>query len=226
METHGMLFLTIFINLTMGQTKEDFQIMKEMMVDMNRRLSVSEEKLAKTEAELAATKNYLSEALAMTKLDLVSEADELKREVAILKAPPFLHICGYNEILSISNQTITYGFLVYSSMNTEGGGLDITTGVFTAPLGGSYTVYWNLVADVKSETNSEIYLQKNGESLRESRTFSKYSGPSGYVLDQGGRTLVLHLGAGDTLQLYSGNSNAFPLFHITFCVSLTTSDIV
>merc|ERR1719317_1387864 len=227
METHGMLFLTIFISLTMGQTKDDFQIMKEMVVDMNRRLSVSEEKLAKTEAELAATKNYMSEALAMTKADLVSKADELKREVAILKAPLFIHVCGsHDQPLTISHRPITYTSLPYSSTNTEGGGLDITTGVFTAPLGGSYTVYWNLVADVKSETNSEIFLQKNGESLRESRTFSKYSGPSGYVLDQGGRTLVLYLGAGDTLQLYSGNSNAFPLFHITFCVSLTTSDIV
>merc|ERR1719317_1718911 len=212
METHGMLFLTIFISLTMGQTKEDFQIMKEMMVDMNGRLSVSEEKLAKTEAELAATKNYLSEALAMTKLDLVSEADELKREVAILKAPPFLHICGYNEILSISNQTITYGFLVYSSMNTEGGGLDITTGVFTAPLGGSYTVYWNLVAQVHSETYSEIFLQKNYENIWVSRTFSKFTGPSGLLLDQGGRTMLLHLGPGDTLQLYRDKSNA-TLFH-------------
>ena len=160
--------------------------MKEMMVDMNRRLSVSVEKLAKTDAVLVATKKYLSEALAMTKADLVSEADELRREVAILKAPLFLHVCGsHDEPLTISHRPITYTSLPYSSTNIEGGGLDITTGVFTAPLGGSYTVYWNLVADVHSETYSEIYLQKNYTNIRESRTFSTYTGPSGTVLDQG-----------------------------------------
>merc|ERR1712013_4564 len=101
----------------------------EMMAEMN-------ERLVRTEAELAITKNEL----ALTK----ARADELEREVAIVRAPPYIHSCGsHDDVLSGSTGTIPYTSLLYSSTNTEGGGLDISTGVFTAPHGGSYTVYWD-----------------------------------------------------------------------------------
>merc|ERR1719430_1527610 len=130
----------------------------EMKIEMNERLSVTEVKLAKTEAELAAAKDALTKAisdqaenhaitkdelaitkddLAMTKEALMSKTDDLEREVAILKAPPFIHACGSrNDSLSGYSQPIPYTSLLYASTNTEGGGLDITTGVFTAPWGG------------------------------------------------------------------------------------------
>merc|ERR1719320_1684842 len=120
--------------------------------------------------------------------------------------------------------TIPYTSLLYSSTNTEGGGLDISTGVFTAPHGGSYTVYWDTSAELDSGEFVRIYLQKDGENILESKHYSGYTGPSGVVQEQGGRTIIVDLGVGDTLQLYTEYGHG-TIYYTTFCVSLTTPDI-
>merc|ERR1719317_1703631 len=252
--------IMVIITITVGQAKEDLEIMNDMMsemnerlvrteaelivtkdalmssideldtmketkMEMNERLSLAEKKLAKTESELAATKDDLAIAKAdhaITK----EKTDELVREVTNFRAPPYIHACGSNtNFLSFQSHTIPYTSLLYSSTNTEGGGLDIITGVFTAPWGGSYTVYWDTTAYLLSGEYVYIYLQKNGGSIKESVHFSAYYGPSGFVYEQGGRTIIVYLGEGDTLQLYrDAGSNG--ISHTTFCVSLTTFDIV
>ena len=62
-------------------------------------------------------------------------------------------------------------------------------------------------------------------SIQESLHSSYYIGPdqSG-VQDQGGRTLVLHLDRGDTLDLYCDNCSA-GIGRTTFCVSLSQADV-
>merc|ERR1719489_99026 len=145
-----MILIMVLITLTMGQAKEDLDIMKEMMaemkMEMNERLSLSEGKLAKVESELSITNEAL-----------MSRTDELEREVAILRALPFLHVCGTNGAYLYGNSgTVQYSSLLYSSTNTEGGGLDIITGVFTAPTGGSYTVSWDTQADLGHVENVRI----------------------------------------------------------------------
>merc|ERR1719244_1467873 len=178
----------------MGQAKDEYGTMKEMMVEMNERLSLAE------------------------------------RELAILRAMPVIHTCGsHSDDLSGSFMTIPYTSLLYSSTNTEGGGLDITTGVFTAPAGGTYTVSWDTSVVLTSGGGLWIYLQKNGETIQESELWSSfYNGVSnghGHVYDQGGRTMVVYLAMGDTLQLYRGDGTG-RIRSTTFCVSLTTPDIV
>ena len=128
-----------------------------MIADMN-------EHLAKTEAELAATK---------------ARTDELEREVAILRDPSYIYACGSNEYLPGSSGTIPYTSLIYSSINTEGRGQDITTGVFTAPHGG---FYWDTSARLESGEWLKINLQKNGGTIQESEHYSYYGGPSGFEL--------------------------------------------
>merc|ERR1719320_231702 len=206
----------VIITITVGQAKEDLEIMKDMMsemnlrlvrteaelivtkdalmssideldtmkemkMEMNERLSLAEQKFAKTESELAATKDDLAIAKAdhaITK----EKTDELVREVANFRAPPYIHACGSNtNFLSFQSHTIPYTSLLYSSTNTEGGGLDITTGVFTAPWGGSYTVYWDTNINVYSGQTVVIYLQKNGDTIEESRhvcTFKRNISPN------------------------------------------------
>merc|ERR1712055_722439 len=171
--------------------------MKEMMPEMNERLAKTEAELTLTKDELAATKDELAvtkdalakavidqtefyaitKDLAITKDALMSKTDELEREVAILKAPPYSHACGshYNG-LSDRSGTIPYTSLLYSSTNTEGGGLDITTGVFTAPWGGSYTVSWDTTVYLESVEYAFIFLQKNGNIIDESEHYSRYFG--------------------------------------------------
>merc|ERR1712013_483876 len=214
------IVLMVLITLTMGQAKQDFDTMKDMMAEMNERLSLAEGKLAKPEDELTAAKDDLAntkdvlaltkDELAITKDDLAvakddlaitkARTDELEREVAIVRAPPYINCCGsHYDVLSASSGTIPYTSLLYSSTNTEGGGLDISTGVFTAPHGGSYTVYWDTTAYLDSGERVSIYVQKNGENIQEPKHYSRYTGPSGWVGDQGGRTIIVYLALGDTL---------------------------
>ena len=175
------------------------------MMDINECLLQSREKLSKTDAELKVRKDDLASAkdalaevmidlatikdnLVTAKDDLVPETDGLEREVTIMKAPLLLHVCGSNtDFLSISYQTIPFPSLLYSSTNTEGGGLDMDSGVFT---GGSYTVYWGTTARLDYGEYVNIYLQKNGENIQESLQVSAYTGPSGWVYDQGKVLLI------------------------------------
>ena len=95
----------------------------------------------------------------------------LEKEVTILGDPPHLHMCGsYNGGLSNYNSsTITFSKLLYSATNTEGGGLDLMSGVFTAPWGGSYTVTWSIRSYSISRNDNIIYLYKNSNQVKESR---------------------------------------------------------
>ena len=72
------------------------------------------------------------------------------------------------------------------STNTVEGGLDISTGVFSSPHPGSYTISWSLdVQDDVDDHYLELYLRKNSENIIESRINSQYTGPSGRIHDQG-----------------------------------------
>ena len=95
-----------------------------------------------------------------------AKTDELEREVAILRAPPYIYSCGsHSGPLPGSTGTIPYTSLLYSSTNTEGGGLDINTGIFTAP-------HWDTSAVIYSGEYIKIILQKNGETIEESEQLS------------------------------------------------------
>merc|ERR1712037_915400 len=195
-------------------------------------LAVALTDIASTKVELAATRDDLATSLndlATTKDDLATTKTalmELELEVTRVKEPPFIHACGsYSGWLTIVSSTIPYSSLLYSSTNMPGvGGLDTETGVFTAPHPGSYTLTWSTYAiGGAGDPSVHIYLYKNGQRIQESRHVSSYSGPSGLVADQGGRTLVQHLALGDTLELYCDDCSA-EIWYTTFCVSLSTPD--
>merc|ERR1711892_805091 len=206
----GMV-LGIF-TITLVEPNDDLE---NIVKEMNGRMLLLETKNIQLEAELK-----------MTKAELISKDLELERDVSIIRNPPFIHSCAYQYTTSITSETIPYNRLLYSSTNTEGGGLDIARGVFTSPLAGSYTVTWSLQAtDHADDSQVIIYLRQNGQNIDESFHQSYYNGGSGYIHDQGGRTLVLHLDMGDTLDLYCYDCSA-DIYHTTFCVSLSTADIV
>ena len=70
-----------------------------------------------------------------------------------------------------------------------------------------------------------INLRKNGQNIDESLHYSRYTGPSGYAYDQGGRTLVVHLDSEDTMDLFCNECSA-GIDDVTFCVSLSQADVV
>merc|ERR1719187_230050 len=121
-----------------------------MMRDMNIRVQRAEEKWTKTEDKLAEALIDLSEtkkAQIETKTILMKKNNELESEITRMRNPPYMHACGYIFYTDIKSGTIPYSRLLYSSTNTEGGGLDIASGVFTSSHPGSYTVTWSLEAD-------------------------------------------------------------------------------
>ena len=113
---------------------------------------------------------------------VLAENDNLKREISTLRNPPHLHVCGGSKSNWIHNDSriIDNTTLLYSSTNTEGGGLDIATGVFTSPWPGSYTVTWSLITrNYQGESEFDINLRKNsqivGESLYASQFYIAYN---------------------------------------------------
>ena len=69
----------------------------------------------------------------------------------------------------------------YHSTNTEGGGLDHGSGVFTAPHPGTYTVWWSLSAENDSNENEVgVVLRKNGADIAETfhQSYLKNENPS------------------------------------------------
>ena len=166
MEVPSKIFFLVLFTLSFGEpAKDDIEIMKKMMLEMNERVSIAEEKLLKTEENMSAALTDLSNAkidlataldeLATTNDNLATTNDnlattkvalmELEKEVSRVKEPPFIHACGsHTGSLHINSQTVPYSALLYSSTNRPGvGGLDTETGVFTAPHPGSYTVTWS-----------------------------------------------------------------------------------
>eukprot|EP00090_Calanus_glacialis_P025412 TRINITY_DN3970_c0_g1_i1.p1 TRINITY_DN3970_c0_g1~~TRINITY_DN3970_c0_g1_i1.p1 ORF type:complete len:239 (-),score=71.74 TRINITY_DN3970_c0_g1_i1:118-777(-) len=214
------ILVVIFMLVTRGGAKDDLEnivneMKEEMRMEMNERLALNEEKMMK---ELKQTQGEL--------LELKTENVQLKLDMSFLKDPPFFHACGYQGVvIKITGQTVPYKSLLYSSTNIEGGDLDIDTGILTTPQSGSYTVTWSLSAeDDAGDTAVQVLLRKNGQNIVESEHVSYYSGSTGVAWDQGGRTMILHLAKGDTLDLYCIDCSA-GIGAITFCASLSTSDV-
>jgi len=200
-------------------TKEDLKTKDVSIGQLEKDISATKENLLSTKAELLTIIDYLKTKDATIKY--------LEREVSNLRDPPFTFACGaHYDFLSITSTTISYSTLLYSSTNVDGPhGLDISDGVFTAGYPGTYTATWSLTANDDAEDHFvQIYLRKNGETIEESLHSSWYTGSSGWVTDQGGRTLVLHLGRGDTLDLYCKDCSA-GMYYTTFCVSLSQADV-
>ena len=140
--------------------------------------------------------------------------------------PIWTYICGFQWTVSIISQTIPYSTLLYFSSNIPDAGLDIVTGVFTSGYAGTYSVSWSLTADDDStEPIVSIYLRKNGINIDESLHWSGLIASDGGIQDQGGRSLLLHLDRGDTLDLCCQNCSA-GIDYTTFCVSLVHPDTV
>ena len=184
----------------LAETKTELEDTKTELLETKIVLAETRTDLAQTKTELAETKTVLAESkndlntalndLAKTQKEtktvLMKKNNELESEITRMRNPPYMHACGYQGYTYIKSATIPYSTLLYSSTNTEGGGLDIASGVFTSSWPGSYTITWSLQANNNPADNYVyIYLQHNGHNIQESEHFSFYSGVSGTVQDQG-----------------------------------------
>jgi hypothetical protein len=167
------------------KTQEELKKTQEVVLELQTRNIQLEERIRIAEDDQCATKDDLT----ATKNALNTKDQELEMDVSFLKNPPFFHACGarHGWLSHITSQTISYSSLLYSSTNTEGGDLNIASGVFTCPYPGSYSVTWSLMAKDHSDdkTSTVIYLRQNGQDIEESVYYSHYTGSTGYVQDLG-----------------------------------------
>jgi len=146
----------------------------------------------------------------------------VKTDITALKG--YINTCAYHDGTRIKSKTITYDKLLLSSSNLGqlGEGLNIKTGLFTAPATGDYMVTYSLWTGLDNgDSRVYIFIMKKGVKIGESQHQSAYSGSSGFVIDQGGRSIIIHLAKGETTSLYCQDCSA-NVYDITFCVSLTT----
>merc|ERR1711935_36088 len=141
-----------------------------------------------------------------------------EKSINVLRSPPAIFYCGYRGRASASYSVLTFDSLSYSYNNQHNGGLDPETGIFTSPTPGIYSMTWSLTArNEAGDQNVRIYLMKNGARVHESIHFSYYTGASGRVSDEGGRTLIIDLLEGETLSMFCENCSA-EVFNVNFCV--------
>ena len=212
MENIVKIVMAALIMMTIVEAEEELEVVvKEMMMEM---------KMMKW--DLRSTKEEL-----LIQIDAKDNSIyELERGLSSLKNPSQTFACaGHYSVLSTTRQAISYSNLLYFSSNVAGAGLNITSGQFISGVAGSYTVTWSLRAINDAGDHSvHINLRKNGQNIDESLHYSRYTGPSGYAYDQGGRTLVVHLDSGDTMDLFCNECSA-GIDDITFCVSLSQADV-
>ena len=146
-----------------GKADDDQQ---DILKEISRMMDETANDLLHMKEEIAATKRELAD----TKADNDAKdaiIDKLNRDVSYLKDIPYMYMCGFQtQVQQTETQTINYNQLFFSSTNTEDGGLDIATGVFTAPTPGTYTVTWSLTANAyQGFPWIDVFLRHNGEKI-------------------------------------------------------------
>merc|ERR1712133_357965 len=154
------------------------------------------------------------------KLELDEMRAEMKsmisKEVSkAMKEIPYVMVCSYQNEWTAPDATITSEFSV-----NGGGDMDLESGTFTAVPPGHYTITLNGQAELQAGQQVDVYIHRNGELLLEGEW---HSWAAEYTLDQGSRSVILHLSAGDVVHLGTGIFDG-TIWRLVFCVSLTGYD--
>jgi len=143
-----------------------------------------------------------------------SSCDELQKrfnalEQKVNEETPYLSVCAYSSGVKKGTTVITYERVTHAATNLKEGGLDTCSGVFTAGLAGTYSVSWSGYSSARGG-GSSVSLAKNGGSV---------SGTTCTWTLQG-RSIVIELKKGDTLNLRYEDWNDYGYDKISFCVNL------
>merc|ERR1711915_207646 len=195
MKTMSCLFLVIKIS---------------MPADFDKKLENMREEF---QLEMIELEERLEKAIAMNQ--------EQAAEINSLREVPVIYQCGYQDFTGSLNAYVPYDSLYFSHTNewTSDGGLDTNTGIFTAPVPGTYIItYSALIDDDDWDTSARLFIVKNEGFIQE----SKHESAGGTTVnDQGGRTLILHLSLGDRVGLWCTDCSAY-VYDILTCFYLAS----
>jgi len=223
-------------NLVLNELKAENFDLKKNIQTLENKMQAKGDELKKDFQEMKAENSALKDITAelTVKTDqLECKATEIERDVSFLKNPPHYHICVYQHFTSVRSSNVQFQKELYSDCNMCDGeegnspaNFDLASGVYTNGWPGTYTVTWDLYAyNIHGNPIVSVYLRKNGVNIEESLHYSSYSGSSGLVRDQGGRTMILRMESGDTLSLWCQDCST-EIDRITFCISLNTFDVL
>merc|ERR1719334_879384 len=161
------------------------------------------------------------------------EFKKLEISMETFKNPPISYICAYKSEAHISRNTLTFDSIYYKRTNeyTKDGGQNLATGIYTAPVSGTYTVTYNLRSYVHDGNMLTLFLKKNGITIVESLHRSEIKGASAAgsvaadMWEQGGKSLVTHLAKGDTMELFCANCASLSyrddgVYDVLLCIEL------
>merc|ERR1712233_285548 len=205
--------------------------------DLQKRMKKGEEEMKEAEVQF---ENRVEEEVASLKSELRMEiADfqnqcqaEVKSEVekvlptAVeqgLRDLPFEMVCAYQDKwYHASNSIIAYDRITVEFNNSDrpggaDGSMNIETGVFTTVTSGFYIVTFSATVVVYEGQYTTMYLHRNGAQVDESYYHTSKRSGSGYIIEQGSKTVILHLLAGDPLDLRTVENN-YEVRQITLCL--------
>merc|ERR1711915_153615 len=193
----------------------DFEELKASVVDFK--------ELKATVVALKAENDELKDTVDVMK----SENAELVEDISFLKNAPFYHLCVYQDFTNAEWDVIKFDKELYMECNLcDEANFNLNTGVYNNGWPGTYTVSWNSwVEAFHGNSPTIIYLRKNGKIIDEARQYSYLNNDNGWLGEQGGRTMLIRMDAGDTLDLFCYDCSD-EVHDITFTISLSTFDVV
>jgi len=143
-----------------------------------------------------------------------------------LRDLPFEMVCAYKGEWSAANGAISYDrtTVEFNDSDRPGGAdgsMNIETGVFTAVSSGYYIVTYSGKVRVHPGEYTYMYLYHNEVQVQESIfvTYGDVGDSGSYIRDNGSRTMILHLLAGDTVDLWT-TSNSDRVYNINLCLNM------
>merc|ERR1719151_9941 len=126
-----------------------------------------------------------------------------------LRNLPFEMVCAYRELWEtkgvVKYDNITVEFNNSDRPGGADGTMNIETGVFTTITSGYYIITFSAFADVHGRGSTSMYLHHNGTIVPESSIATSLimgDQDNDWIRAQGSRTVILHLLAGDTVDLW------------------------
>merc|ERR1719430_2293136 len=195
-------------------------ITDNMIWKMEIRIQNMEEQIERGEKNVKKVGDQFDEKICELENRLAKYEMRLQSKLADVKEVPYLEVCGYQDEWYKSPSTISYDSILseYHSGGGEGQ-LDITTGIFTAGTPGFYTVTYSGRSAVDPDQYVLMYLYHNGVRVDQSEWVTYLSDGDQRMEDQGSRTLTIHLGQGDILELRAEDFTG-ELFRLVFCLFL------
>jgi|ERR1712192_41579 len=186
---------------------------------------LKEVKVERKNQNLVAAHNLKSEFETQFKAEVKKELDKVLPTAVEqgLRNLPFEMVCAYRELWEtkgvVNYDNITVEFNNSDRPGGADGTMNIETGVFTTITSGYYIITFSGFVQVQAGEWTNMYLYHNEIRLEESHFGTSMHVGSGqdWIRDQGSRTVILHLLAGDTVDLRTPD-NSDVVDKITLCL--------